>query len=52
MGFEPTRAEHTGLAVQPLNLSGTSSRLWVSKVLQETNIKNLYKFSSRIKIIS
>ena len=25
MGFEPTRAEHNGLAVHPLNHSGTSS---------------------------
>lgn len=25
MGFEPTRAEHIGLAVQRLNLSATSS---------------------------
>ena len=25
MGFEPTRAEHTGLAVQRLNHSATSS---------------------------
>ena len=28
MGFEPTRAEHIGLAVQRLNHSATSSLVW------------------------
>ena len=28
MGFEPTRAEHIGLAVQRLNHSATSSLMW------------------------
>ena len=28
MGFEPTRAEHIGLAVQRLNHSATSSGEW------------------------
>ena len=28
MGFEPTRAEHIGLAVQRLNHSATSSDLY------------------------
>ena len=34
MGFEPTRAEHIGLAVQRLNHSATSSvdTLWVDVV--------------------
>ena len=41
MGFEPTRAEHIGLAVQRLNHSATSSHprfevkfmeWWISKV--------------------
>lgn len=44
MGFEPTRAEHTGLAVQPLNLSGTSSKRHVYKVSQETNINIVSSF--------
>lgn len=33
MGFEPTRAEHIGLAVQRLNHSATSSTIfsWLAK---------------------
>ena len=31
MGFEPTRAEHTGLAVQRLNHSASSSRHFLLK---------------------
>ena len=30
MGFEPTRAEHIGLAVQRLNHSATSSQLLIT----------------------
>ena len=43
MGFEPTRAEHIGLAVQRLNHSATSSDtsecvyLVLSKILSDNN---------------
>ena len=36
MGFEPTRAEHIGLAVQRLNHSATSS--WPSMKCREMEI--------------
>ena len=34
MGFEPTRAEHNGLAVHRLNHSATSSSLIILEILQ------------------
>ncbi len=52
MGFEPTRAEHIGLAVQRLNHSATSS---LSQLLgrEENQIpghkRNLHKLEARTK---
>jgi hypothetical protein len=42
MGFEPTRAEHIGLAVQRLNHSATSSSVdgWWSYQLDSTALTN------------
>ena len=42
MGFEPTRAEHIGLAVQRLNHAATSSmqkEVGVAKVLSDQGIR-------------
>jgi hypothetical protein len=39
MGFEPTRAKHTGLAVQPLNLSGTASTQLMVEPLARNHLK-------------
>ena len=36
MGFEPTRAEHIGLAVQRLNHSATSSLMWCENTCMTT----------------
>ena len=47
MGFEPTRAEHIGLAVQRLNHSATSSLKWKDEIYYELDI--LYQgFNSNI----
>ena len=40
MGFEPTRAEHIGLAVQRLNHSATQSLCWGK---QKINFRKLIK---------
>ena len=40
MGFEPTRAEHIGLAVQRLNHSATSSDLYGKGVNYNTSHKS------------
>ena len=45
MGFEPTRAEHIGLAVQRLNHSATSSL--ISKEPQRKNFKMKYTMFCR-----
>ena len=37
MGFEPTRAEHIGLAVQRLNHSATSSVDWDTALVMRPN---------------
>ena len=55
MGFEPTRAEHIGLAVQRLNHSATSSTLkvcheWKSRVIKATakgHFRQLKLFGSK-----
>ena len=40
MGFEPTRAEHIGLAVQRLNHSATSSDLYSNGANYNTSHKS------------
>ena len=42
MGFEPTRAEHIGLAVQRLNHSATSSYLWKSIYGERANLDGIH----------
>ena len=55
MGFEPTRAEHIGLAVQRLNHSATSSNEnlhdWEQKCLNKTSCstKSLFILSPLAK---
>ena len=49
MGFEPTRAEHIGLAVQRLNHSATSSTLKVCHKWKECMISERYRKAMAIE---
>ena len=46
MGFEPTRAEHIGLAVQRLNHSATSSQLVMEVKVWNISTNCLVKLSN------
>ena len=54
MGFEPTRAEHIGLAVQRLNLSATSSAWcsWKNVLATGVIIIQGWLISSKIELYS
>ena len=43
MGFEPTRAEHIGLAVQRLNHSATSSVVILQTKLVESCLSHVFE---------